>query len=297
MSFSKKLLVIDGDEVLYKSAFASQFNHWYVRHLDGSVHGPFRLKAECYEWIGNEEHLVDELFSEVVAQEEYVAKGRLDKLLKEIIGNISPDDYIIYLTGKGNFRFDVATVKPYKGNRTEMAKPVHYQCLRDRLLNKYGAREVDGIEADDALSIAGWRAFYKPTSWEIILATQDKDLNMVPGSHYNPTKKEYYQLNPQEARLNFYSQLLTGDDVDNIPGVTGIGKVTAKKLLKALETKPHADIINMIKGAYLKEESKIVDAQTLYGLPKMEEVGKLLWMLQELGQDWSSDVDYYEGLY
>lgn len=297
MSFTKKLLVIDGDEILYKSAFASQFNHWYVKHLDGTVHGPFRTKAECYEWIGNEEALVEELFSEVVAQEEYVAKGRLDKLFKEVVGSVNPDDFIVYLTGKGNFRNDVATVQVYKGNRTDMAKPVHYEVLRDRLINKYGAKEVQGIEADDALSIAGWRAFYKPTSWEVILGTQDKDLNMVPGSHFNPTKKLYYQTTPQESRMSFYSQLLTGDDVDNIPGVRGIGKVTANKMLKNVEHLPHLDIINLIKTAYEKEASKVVDPETLYGIPKMEEVGQLLWMLQELDQKWSSEIDYYEGLY
>lgn len=62
-----------------------------------------------------------------------------------------------------------------------------------------------------------------------VICTKDKDLDMISGLHYNWTKdKEPYEVSEQQALKAFYSQLLTGDRVDNIQGIKGIGNKKAE---------------------------------------------------------------------
>jgi hypothetical protein len=132
----------------------------------------------------------------------------------------------LHLTGKENFRNDIAVTAPYKGNR-KSEKPVHYRLLREYLVDAWAATVSQGIEADDMLAI---RATELGES--SVIVSLDKDLDQVPGWHYNFSKKSLYHIDPAEGLLKFYKQMLTGDRVDNIVGVRGIGEVKAEKLLK-----------------------------------------------------------------
>ena len=100
--------------------------------------------------------------------------NRLDTI-KEKSGS---DELKIYLTGKNNFRKDIATIVPYKGNRKQ-PKPKWYKELRFELEVNLGATVVDGMEADDAMSIEQYKAVN-----DTVICSRDKDLNMVPGFHY-----------------------------------------------------------------------------------------------------------------
>jgi hypothetical protein len=135
----------------------------------------------------------------------------------------------LYLTGKGNFRENIATIKGYKANRIGIAKPVHYKGIRRYMRERWGAQLARGWEADDALAMAAHDCGYDPDA--IVLVSQDKDLRTVPGRHYNPRKKLWSVVTPQEALLNFYRQVLTGDAVDNIGGCYKCGPKAADELL------------------------------------------------------------------
>ncbi len=135
----------------------------------------------------------------------------------------------LHLTGKGNFRDDYAVTLPYKGNRKGTEKPTHYKLLRDYLELSWRATVSHGIEADDMLAM---RQTYLGD--HSVIVTLDKDLDQVPGWHYNFAKKNLYYLDQQEADFRFYKQFLTGDTVDNIQGVHGIGPKKAEKLLEGL---------------------------------------------------------------
>lgn len=133
----------------------------------------------------------------------------------------------LHLTGKTNFRNDYAVTTPYKGNRKGTEKPVHYELLREYLRTAWGATINEGIEADDMLAIR-----QTELGDDSVIVTLDKDLNQVVGWHYNFVKKSKYYITEEEGLLNFYKQFLTGDKVDNIVGVKGIGEVKADKLLR-----------------------------------------------------------------
>ena len=158
-------------------------------------------------------------------ESEQIAKSRLTEWITDIVYmDLQCDDYKAYTTGKGNFRYDVAKTIPYKGNRKDSKKPKHLEALMHHL-ERLGAVKVEGIEADDAVAMDSNKGSY----WIVHV---DKDLNQLPGWHYNPVKQERYYVSEQEAAKSFWMQMLTGDRVDNIPGLAGIGPKKAEKILE-----------------------------------------------------------------
>lgn len=153
-------------------------------------------------------------------------------------------EWELHLTGKGNFRHDVAVTLPYKGNRKDKAKPVHYEAIRKHMVDKWDAIVTDGMEADDKLAIRQHELTeefkHKDNS---VIVTLDKDLDQVIGWHYNFVKKEMYYMEQDEADLRFFKQFLTGDRIDNIQGVHGIGDKKSQKLLEDLSNKERWDCV------------------------------------------------------
>jgi hypothetical protein len=289
------LLVIDGDEMVYKAGFGSQHTEYYIRTPSGDSQGPFSTKKLAIEWLGDGE--AEEVYSLVVPQTETRAAANLNNVLKAIVDDVKPTEWRIFLTGKDNFRIGLATLLPYKGNRSDAAKPVHYQFIRDLISSKYDAITVDGMEADDALSITSWQHRIKDTSWDVVIATQDKDLKMVPGLNYNPSKREKIDISVSEGRLNFYKQMLIGDGTDNIPGIHRLGPATAEKVLRPFENSPSMDLYKAVLSQYAKagQNPKLIEKMP-EGIFKEEgviEVARLLWMQQEKEQLWVPDEEYY----
>jgi hypothetical protein len=174
----------------------------------------------------------------------------------------------LHLTGKTNFRNDVAVTVPYKGNRAKTDKPVHYHLLREYLELSWGATVSKDMEADDMLAI---RATELGES--SVIVSLDKDLDQVAGWHYNFVRKELYNIEPAEGLFRFYKQMLTGDRVDNIVGVKGIGDKKAEKLLTG------------------KTEQEMWEVCVeLLGFDRAVENGHLLYMLRNLDDAFAPPV-------
>ena len=199
--------------------------------------------------------------------EEPIALSRLEQTMTELCMDLDCDDYKGFLTGKGNFRNDIAVTAPYKGQRVA-DKPVHYQALRDHLVNSWGFEVVQGIEADDAVGIAA----YAVPEDESIMVHIDKDLNQFRGWHYNYRKKEKYYVSEFEGLKSFYTQILTGDRIDNIVGLKGIGPVKAKRILE--ECTNENELYQAVLKAYEGDQQRVL------------ENGQLLWLQREANQVW-----------
>jgi len=159
---------------------------------------------------------------------ESVAHFTIDDFITDILLELDEVDTVeVFLTGKNNFRYDIAVTEPYKGNRSDKPKPVHLQSLRQHLVDEWGADISEGQEADDSIAIRATEV-----GKDAVIVSLDKDFDQLTGLHYNFVKKNLYNVEEDEAELNFYCQFLTGDRVDNIIGVKGIGIVKATKLLK-----------------------------------------------------------------
>ena len=153
--------------------------------------------------------------------------GLVHSEINKIVEGAGCDDYTVYLSGKDNFRKDIAVTHPYKFKRADIDKPYHYQTVKDYLVDVIGAVVVDGIEADDALALA--------QTPETTICSIDKDLLMVPGRHYNWRKEEVTEVSYDDGVLWFCTQLLTGDwSTDSIIGCGHVEtKVYGPKAKKA----------------------------------------------------------------
>ena len=170
--------------------------------------------------------------------------------------DLDAETYQGYLTGSGNFRNEIATTAPYKGNRTA-PKPKHLQLIRDYLVSAWDFQVSEGQEADDSIAIAHVENNYKS-----IIASIDKDFLQLRGNHWNFVKKEMTFVSEEEAIKNFYRQVLTGDRVDNIIGLKGIGPVKADKILRECESA--AEMYSACVQAYGSTERVIENCRLLH---------------------------------
>lgn len=164
---------------------------------------------------------------------------------------------IVHLT-KGSshkgYRYFAATVKPYQAQRKSGRKPKNWQYLRDFLEQYQGDRFTVKIwearEADDGIAICAYHAAARGK--QIVIATADKDMRMLPGLHMSWVSQAIvadvplhcYDLIGSDDKQYGYKwlllQLLQGDTADNIPGLEKVviggkakqvGEVTAGTLL------------------------------------------------------------------
>jgi hypothetical protein len=166
----------------------------------------------------------------------------IDENINSQIRDCKADSWQLYITSddKSNFRFDVATIKPYKGNR-KSEKYFWYEQIRRYLVHEWKAEIVFGMEADDALGIEQYtKEWAQLEPGNTIISSVDKDLDCIPGWHWNELREQKYFISEIDADRNFFSQLLTGDDVDNIPGLYGVGKSSSLlSNLKRISTFSH----------------------------------------------------------
>lgn len=285
------IALIDADILVYRAGFAGQKT-------------VYRFVSSQGETLAFDGMTLAQVKVELKERKITPAHGKLQKLIipdpienvlhtakimiSEILQNTGADTFLVPLTSndKSNYRFKVAKTLPYKGNR-KAPKPRHYQAIRDYLTGYWNAYEVTGIEADDELGILQCNS-----EEETIICSIDKDLDMIPGLHYNINDKTIYGTSDEDDLLLsnnnrklsgggikwFYAQMLLGDNADNIPGIPGLGPVTAHRELNKLET----------------EEELATRTLEIYKEKQVEgrfyEVADLLWMQRRRGQRKSNEL-------
>lgn len=155
-------------------------------------------------------------------------------------------EYEAYLSpnGKSNFRFNL--YPEYKANRAKTVKPVHTEALRKYAIKHMGAQVVEGMEADDMLSIRAHELGFESA----VIVSIDKDMRQVPCYHYDWKKKTPMEkVDVDSAVRNFWTQVLVGDSVDNIKGCPGIGPAKARTVLKDKTT--DADMCEAVFAEYI----------------------------------------------
>jgi hypothetical protein len=204
------------------------------------------------------------------------AESKVDDLMDYILGETlmfpDPSDYRVFLTGSGNFRYDIAKSFPYKGNRSGVEKPIHLSVTRERLVSKWGAVVSEGEEADDLIAIAATN--YGP---DTVVASIDKDMLQIPCKHFNFTTGVWTTVTEFEGLRFFYKQILTGDRADNIMGLYRVGPVKAEKMLQEYDTE--AELWDAVLKAYDGDFDRVV------------ENARLLWLRRKEGQLWQPPTE------
>lgn len=239
-----RLALVDGDVIVYNSGFASDA----AAKASGQEHEPLHYTL----------HGVNE---------------KLDAIMR----NTQSDDMRIYISHPVNER--EFFFPEYKMNRDTTHKPFWYDEIKHHLFEKHGAvySEV-GDEADDALGIAQMAALAQDE--ETIICSIDKDLDMIPGLHYNfgPKRKAngVFDMSDPECLRLFYKQMFTGDTSDNIPG-----------LYKRKQRKATASIMAGL-DSLTTNRAMYEYVLSVYGEGEEDHLamlGKLLYIKREPGED------------
>lgn len=198
-----------------------------------------------------------------VSQACWNAENSLEKLAARLNGI----PMTLYLTGENNFRYKI--FPEYKAYRRNLPRPTHLKAVKDYLVSQHNAILSDGNEADDLCGIDQCQS--NSNGEDTILCHIDKDLDTIPGKHYNPAivrngvivrEEREYIISPKDAIYNFYYQLLVGDPTDGIKGAPGIGKVKAKRILEGCETE--IQFYEAVKDYFSCDEELLMNARCLY---------------------------------
>lgn len=277
--------LVDGDILVYKCGFAIEHSRYNI-YLNGEEHfGPiaiYKYKKDIPDWCKDETNcnIVAERDIEPLENALQAIKLTIEAILQET----GAKEFQIYLSGKDNFREKVSVTRVYKGNRDPAYKPRYYNEIKEYLVKYYNALIIDGMEADDAMGIEQYKNILPdipevPCDMECysIICSIDKDLNQIPGWHYNFVKKEKYWIDENVARRNFYLQLLAGDIVDNIQGIKGMGLRGAEKALDGCRTE---------KEYYERAAAQYRTAYGDKGEEMLNEMAQLVWIRREPEQGW-----------
>ncbi|CQR48105.1 DNA polymerase I [Paraliobacillus sp. PM-2] len=228
---SNKLVLIDGNSILYRAFFALPLLNNDKGVYTNAVYG-------------------------------------FANMLLKILGDEKPTHMLVaFDAGKTTFRHD--TYKDYKGGRqktpSELAEqfPLVKQLLDASSIKHY---ELDNFEADDIIGTLA--KIGEANEFHVRVISGDKDLLQLVSDKtqvqltkkglsdidaYTPTfMKEKMEISPDQI---IDMKALMGDSSDNIPGVPGIGQKTAVKLLKQFSTLENVFAhIDEISGKKLKEK-------------------------------------------
>jgi hypothetical protein len=270
-------VLVDADILVYRAGFATEYPQYTVCWDDYASTFQYKKEAEDYAKelpSAAESEIRVSTVLESVENALYIVDSQLGGIAKHF--GVRVKDLTLYLTGDNNFRKEVAVTKPYKGNRTK-PKPTHYADIRGYMLAKHKAILVDDEEADDAMGHEQYTQWYfNPESSCIV--TIDKDLDMIPGRHYNFVKDLEYYVEEDEADRFFLYQLICGDSSDNIPGIPGMAD---KKSTSFLADIPLGQELSAILGLYM-------DSYGDKGYEVMEEMATLLWIRRAPLQHWTN---------
>jgi len=181
----------------------------------------------------------------------------------------------VFDAGKHTFRHDMYS--DYKGTRGPMPEDLHSQ-LKDLkvLLKSMGILTIEKseIEADDIVGTLS-RKFNE----QFILISGDKDLLQLVNNNTTvwltqkgissvlkvdpETLKSEFNLKPYQV---IELKAIMGDSSDNIPGVAGIGKVGANKLIAEFDNldNVYLNIESLPKGT----QSKLIESKDMAYLSK-----------------------------
>lgn len=276
--FTSLKLLIDGDILVYRAGFATEKTTYLVTDAvvdDSTKPQPFETAKAAKQYVDALVGNTGIVWSRKEAESEDKALMIVDVMIGDIRARYENADSVVFLSGVGNFRHSIATRADYKGNRAGSPRPKHMASIRDHLATKWNAVFSAGEEADDLIGIAATAA---PDS---IICSIDKDLMQLPGKHYNFVTKEEVVVTPKEAVINLYAQVLSGDSVDNIPGVDGIGPIKARKILEG--AKSPADCWQRTVDVYQK-------AYNADGYKMAVEAARLVFVRRQKLQDWEPPV-------
>jgi len=192
--------------------------------------------------------------------------------LLEVLENEKPDYLAVVFDPRGKtFRSDF--FPEYKANREKTPEDITLAVPYIKsLIEGFGIEivEVENYEADDVIGTLAKKA--EKEGLQVFMMTPDKDYGqlvsenifmMKPAKGGKPAEilgvaeicKNFGIKRPEQV-IDFLG--MSGDSVDNIPGIMGVGPVTARKLIAQFDSIENMVAhIDEIKNPKLKEKVKV----------------------------------------
>ena len=205
----EKVVLVDGNNLLFRSYYATAYTGNIMRNRDG-----FPTNG-LYGFVN--------MINKIVAEE-------------------NPKYMMVAFDIGKTFRHE--KYKDYKGGRRETPEDLKVQFpIAKKILTAMGIKylECEGYEADDIIgTISSWCD--KDPEYEALIVSSDKDLLQLISEEtvVKLLKPKDYIMMDEATFIQTYGfepikmidlKALMGDASDNIPGVKGIGEKTAIKLL------------------------------------------------------------------
>ena len=209
-------------------------------------------------------------------------KKTFDEIYEDVKLNTACDKYSLHVSGGGNFRKEIdQKFTVYKGKRKE--KPDNYLTCRNYIIEKYKPIMVKNYEADDTAAIEASK--YIKDGQLYMLITVDKDWKTIGGLFYNLLHNNLSAVSTIDGIEFFHQQLLTGDTVDNIPGIEGVGPVKANRILKDKNLKDQFKaIIKAYKTHYPKDF-----------IARLNVMGTMLYLIKDFKDHSKWSIEYWRG--
>lgn len=216
--------LVDADMLVYSAGFAIEHCEYFVYGPRGDVvfHCDGKEKFNRWKKTQKAEQLESYTYDEAPWIEPFDKAGLIINQRAKAISNAARTKKQSWYLTKGStlWRNEDATIQEYKGNRKEMRKPQAYDFIREYMQERFHAKVLEGLEADDGVA-----ALARENPGQVIITSGDKDLKTIPGLHLNPSRPAIEQgvvfISELEACRNLYVQMLMGDRIDNIKGLSG----------------------------------------------------------------------------
>lgn len=280
------LTLIDGDIIVYRAALACEELTYSIVDGDATIVAKdIQYKKEAHEWLSDKDYPDTYTIIPIqrATQPPAVACKYAGDTIKRLLLLMRADDYHLYISGGGK-TFRHRFYPNYKAGRNRV--PIYKEEVKRHLVNTWlGEKAPSNYEVDDILGIEQSGGDLGDT----IICSIDKDLKMIPGNHSHLVTGERTYISEQSGMFNFLKQVLTGDRVDNIKGLSGIGDVKALKLLK--DQRMQSDPYSFIKGIYLDHGLMEED---------LNQTARLIWILRSFNdcnlKSFKDIIDtYYQG--
>jgi DNA polymerase-1 len=188
--------------------------------------------------------------------------GFMNSLL-DVIKREKPD-HLAVAFDKGGSHVRTEMFTEYKANRdaTPEAIKIAIPYIQDLLKAMHiPIIEIEGCEADDLIGTIAKQA--EKENYKVFMVTPDKDFAQLVSENifmYKPARMgngieiwgvpevlAKFEIEKPEQVIDFLGMM--GDAVDNIPGLPGVGEVTAKKFLKEFGSMENLlDNTHLLKG-------------------------------------------------